>query len=209
MAAWVECLRAAPARLVAPVDQLVRAIGLLASRQDTGAGEKTHGGGWQAQVDAARWYLPPTTASERVPETPDATSAELPIVYGIDRIVLLVRDPRTLFAYWETTAASRAQVLARVAAPAACEALRVWTEPGAGGADRDPFAGIEITPVAGVTSAYVEGLVPGTAYRAAIGLRRPDGAFVSLARSTVVTTPRGAPSPDQTVRWVELERRAR
>src|SRR5207244_3320958 len=45
---------------------------------------------------------------------------------------------------------------------------------------------------------------PAASFCVEIGLATPGGRFLPLARSNVVTTPRATPSPDTTVRWVEV-----
>ena len=45
---------------------------------------------------------------------------------------------------------------------------------------------------------------PAATFCVEVGLRTPGGRFLPLARSNVITTPRSSPSPDTTVRWIDL-----
>src|SRR2546428_8916486 len=60
-----------------------------------------------------------TTAPATVPVAlVDREPGDLPRAYGRDRLVLLVRDPWWLFAYWELTPTSRIETLRRLGAEA-------------------------------------------------------------------------------------------
>lgn len=108
-----------------------------------------------------------------------------------DRLVVMVRDPYWLHAYWELSRKSieRAKValgqywhgsrpVLRV-----CEVLR----DGASMATRQPIRDIEIH--GGVTNWYIDVHSPPKTYQLDIGYLAPGGRFFCLARSNVVNTP--------------------
>lgn len=70
------------------------------------------GSGWGAQ--------PSAEAAAKVGHAlaAEAVEWELPDAYGVDRVLLLGRDPRWAFLYWELTQAGRAALEARVEAEA-------------------------------------------------------------------------------------------
>ncbi|REJ36043.1 MAG: hypothetical protein DIU82_05905 [Bacillota bacterium] len=142
---------------------------------------------------------------------PDDGPSELPSGYGVDRLTLLVRDPRCVFAFWEVTeggwrdAASRLppgngdpELVLRVfdltdvlgpgsvigpAPPGDYLAARI-NELASGGRCFD-YA------VAGADRWYVHLPEPGRVLAAEIGARR-GAAFAPIARSALVYTPPGA-----------------
>jgi hypothetical protein len=105
-------------------------------------------------------------------------------------VAVLVRDPETLFVFWEVAAPSlgrlRRTLGSRVVAVSPL-ALRV-TEATARG------SWLELPP-AGACSAYLR-VQPGRTYRVDLGLTVPSGAFHSLASAEAVTTPWAGPAAE-------------
>ncbi len=109
-----------------------------------------------------------------------------------DRVVVMVRDPYWLQAYWELSqqAVQRAQVALGQHWHAAKAVLRVheMVRDGTTNTARKVLRDIEIH--GGVNNWYIDVQSPPKSFQVDIGYRTPDGKFFSLARSSVVTTPR-------------------
>ncbi|MBN2184759.1 MAG: DUF4912 domain-containing protein [Candidatus Krumholzibacteriota bacterium] len=115
---------------------------------------------------------------------PPVDSMKIPDRYEITRIVVMVRDPNWIFAYWEV-AGERYRELERTYGKnwSRCRIiLRVFdrTE------SRKNYFDIE--PGYGTTSWYIR-VSAGKRYQAAIGLLDPDGKFVEIAISNIAETP--------------------
>jgi hypothetical protein len=112
-----------------------------------------------------------------------------------DRLVVMVRDPYWLQAYWELSRASieRARVAMgqnwHAAHPVLC--LHEITSDGANVGAHRVVRHIEIH--GGVNTWYVDVKDPPKTYQMEIGYQAPGGKFYALARSNVVSTPQSAP----------------
>jgi len=162
------------------------------------------GAGLQTQAAEAKYYLGPAPDVPRL----DRESGELPRAYGQTRLVLLARDPWTVFAYWEVMPTSRVEVLRALGdeAEGAREVLRVYDVSFITFDGTNAWATSDLEPTPGTESWYVNVGRPATSFCAEIGLRTAGGRFVPLARSNTVTTPPSQPSADTTTRWVRLAR---
>lgn len=89
--------------------------------------------------------------------------------YGDNRIVLMVRDPHWIFAYWETKDQRQEKI------------LRVY--------DTENWSSFDIEINGGARNWYVKVPAPNRTYCVDIGYIAPDGEFVAVARSNWVTTP--------------------
>jgi hypothetical protein len=145
---------------------------------------------------AAPTVPPPATTSTVLPDG----GSTLPRAYDLNRVVLLARDPWSLFAHWEISPVERVEALRELGGEGegVREVVRVHGPDG----DGLPSWDLEIEPGAQRLHFRVER--PGRAYRVEVGLRTQSGRFVSLVSSNTVTTPAAAPSPDLGVRWVAL-----
>lgn len=148
---------------------------------------------------------PPPTMPTPVAPSPafiggQGGSGELPRAYGLNRVVVLARDPWWLFAHWEISPVDRVEALRALGAEGegVREVLRVHGPDG----DGLPSWDLELEPGAQRIHFRVER--PGRAYRVEVGLRTRAGRFVALVSSSTVTTPPAAPSPELSVRWVAL-----
>jgi hypothetical protein len=108
-----------------------------------------------------------------------------------DRLVVMVRDPFWLHAYWELSRRSiqRAQVAMGQHWHAAGPILRVHqlTRNGTTSASRQAVRDIAIH--GGVNTWYIDVQDPPRSYQLEIGYAAPGGRFYCLARSNIVTTP--------------------
>ncbi len=121
-----------------------------------------------------------------------ADGPELPSAYGEDRIVLLVRDPWTVFAYWEATparAAAAREELRRRGSPECRPVLRIYETGRSAGAGTAPVSHFDVELENRADNRYVR-VKPDRTWFADIGFRGDKGDFVFLARSNRVITPR-------------------
>jgi hypothetical protein len=170
------------------------------------------GGGLQTEVEEAKYYLghspePLRTLTSDGP-LPDREPGDLPHIYGRDTLVLLPRDPWWVFAYWEVTPATREQALRRLGneADGARDVLRVHDVTFLTFTGDNAWFSFDLELVPSADHWYLNVPRPGASYLAEVGLRTRSGGFLSLVRSSAVTTARAAPSPDTALRWVELRR---
>jgi hypothetical protein len=112
-----------------------------------------------------------------------------------DRLVVMVRDPYWLHAYWELTRQSieRARVALGQHWHAAHPILRLLEvrHDGTTSTARNVIRDIEIH--GGVNNWYVDVDDPPKSFQLDLGYLGPDGKFLCLVRSNVVTTPQSAP----------------
>lgn len=132
---------------------------------------------------------------------------DLPEGYGDNRIVIQVRDPYWLFAYWEVSQRKLNSVIEKYgnALHNARRVLRVYdiTAIAFSGNNSNSFFDITINDVA--KNWYVNVGNPGRSYCIDIGLVLADGRFVLFARSNFVTTPIDGPSLVTDEEWMIVE----
>jgi len=130
---------------------------------------------------------------------------ELPESYGVDRVVLLVRDPYWLHAYWEITAGTVNRVRSQVGDLWGGHRwlLRVHTYPEGGGTPVGGHFDIDLNPAA--RNWYVQVPSPDCGYEAMIGILTRDGTFHPFAKSNRVRTPRDTMSDVLDVEWASTE----
>ncbi len=133
-------------------------------------------------------FSPPTAMHAGVSFAP---VFELPAHYGDDKIVLLVRDPWWIYAYWEVTEGRQARAreeIRRQGLEPDKLALRVYDVTGASIEAPRSFFDIEVVFLA--SNWYIDVGIPDRDWVAELGLRTRDGRFFPLVRSNVVRTPR-------------------
>ncbi|MFH1920610.1 MAG: DUF4912 domain-containing protein [Planctomycetota bacterium] len=123
-----------------------------------------------------------------------------------DRLVVMVRDPYWLHAYWEVTRQSveRARVAMGQHWHAARPILRLSevTRDGTTSTVRNVLRDIEIH--GGVNNWYVDVDDPPKSFQLDIGYLGPDGKFLCLIRSNAVTTPLSGPVDGVDGNWAEV-----
>ncbi len=116
---------------------------------------------------------------------------ELPGQYGEDKITVLVRDPRWIYAYWEITPQAFDRVRKQVGEKfnSAKMALRVYdvSKINFNGSNAHGFFDIPINQYA--DSWYIETGGPGKSFCVDIGYLLPGGRFITIARSNAVRMP--------------------
>ncbi len=197
--------RAAKARLVAakpPSRIKPNAKTPLRARPQIAAARNTNGNSTEEQIERSKFDVgvPTKDLSAKVPK-------DLPGGYGKDRIVVMVRDPYWLHAYWEMTrqAIQRAEAALGQEWHGAKPILRVLdvTSHDTTNAGERPVRDIEIH--GGCNNWYIEVQNPPRSFRVDIGYLSRAGHFYVLARSNVVTTPRAGISDHIDENWADFD----
>ena len=127
---------------------------------------------------------------------PRAMPQELPEQYGQDKIVLQVRDPRWIHAYWEISAQAyeRLNNEFKDELYRAKRILRVYdvSQIIFDGKNAHRFFDIQINE--GASNWYIDTPGPGRSWCVDLGLLLTDGRFIMLVRSNTVSTPIEGPS---------------
>ncbi|MBS3886128.1 MAG: DUF4912 domain-containing protein [Dethiobacter sp.] len=111
---------------------------------------------------------------------------ELPGAYGIDRLVLLPKDPHWLFAYWEVTAKLENRFRKQYGADwdTAQLILRIH--------DLETGRHREITLDGRADNNYLQVEEADHAYYVEMGRILPNGSFISMLISNIIRTPRNS-----------------
>lgn len=155
-------------------------------------------GGQQVLVEKAKYYTPSCPGIGR------QMPRDLPCEYGIDRIVLQVRDPWWVFAYWEVTGWTWDRLKSDLGNDFynAKKVLRVYdvTNIIFNGKNAHSFFDMEL----GFDSKnwYINIKSPGRAWCVDLGLILPGGRFVTILRSNTVHTPLDGPSNITDEEWM-------
>jgi hypothetical protein len=173
------------------------------SRPQFAAARNTNGNAsTEEQIERSKYDVgvPTRDLSAKVPK-------DLPAGYGKDRIVLMVRDPYWLHAYWELTrhAVKRAEAALGQDWHGAKPILRLLdvTAADTTAASERPVRDIEIH--GGCNNWYLEVQNPPRSFRVDIGYLSRNGQFYVLARSNVVATPRAGVSDRLDENWSDLD----
>ena len=158
--------------------------------------------GSHAPVDLAP--TSPSAARAEAPTPAIDAPPDVPLRHGVDRLVVLVRDPYWVYAWWELTESRLNAGLREIGADSQL-VLRVydislidWN-----GQNHHDHFDLEIEDLAG--NWYIELGRPGASFCAELGLRRADGRFLALVRSNMVTLPRDSMSPVVDEEWMVVE----
>ncbi|GEM_PF-927365 len=158
----------------------------------------------------ASWTAPPVAPGRSAaPSTRRSTAVEdtftIPTGYGDTRIVLLVKDPWWIYAYWEINAQHEREVRRQLLPEdigGVQSILRVYDVTGRNFPTDPPHHRSDI-PLSGLAmSWYLHVNAPNRSFIVDIGLLTRDGRFLLLARSNCVTTPRCEPSDILDEAWL-------
>lgn len=142
---------------------------------------------------AQKFGAPPQAAEEE---------RELPGAYGETRIVLMVRDPNWMHAYWEVAQTKKQEVESRARAswPSLRKVLRVYDVTGVRftGSNAHRFFDIDINDFA--SNWYLQ-VGPDRAWCVDLGVVTASGEFILIARSNIARTPRDGVSPVTDEEW--------
>ncbi|HEV3262337.1 MAG TPA: DUF4912 domain-containing protein, partial [Gemmataceae bacterium] len=156
----------------------------------------------EEQVESAKFDVgvPTKDLSAKVPK-------DLPSGYGKDRIVVMVRDPYWLHAYWELTrhAIQRAEAALGQEWHGARPILRLLdvSHHDVTSAAESIVRDIDIH--GGCNNWYIDVGNPPRAFRVDIGYLSKRGRFYVLARSNVVSTPRAGVSDIIDENWADFD----
>ncbi|MDF9408964.1 MAG: hypothetical protein A4E52_01395 [Pelotomaculum sp. PtaB.Bin013] len=149
---------------------------------------------------------PPAALSSHQLQRPP--EPELPHCYGIDRMVLLARDPHWLFAYWEITATKQDEFTNNYG-PEAWSAthpvLRIYDITGIDFNGKNALGYTDIHISESADNWYVQVGKPDRSFCVDLGRMFPDGRFITLLRSNAVTTPRASLSDRLDEEWMWIE----
>lgn len=148
------------------------------------------------------------------PPSPAASAASveeqfsIPSGYGHDRIVLMVKDPWWVFAYWEvqssTERAARAQLLPDEVAGLKT-VLRVYDVTDVDVPVQPAARSFDIVLSGLASNWYIHTDAPNHAFIAELGLLTAGGRFLPLVRSNRVRTPRFGPSEIIDEAWMTTD----
>jgi len=151
---------------------------------------------------------PPMTGGGAPLAADPEPSFSIPTGYGDDHIVLMVKDPWWIYAYWEiqqgTERAARAQLLPHEAADLKT-VLRVYDVTGVDFPAQSAHRSVDIALSGLAMSWYIETNAPGRSFIVEIGLLANNGRFILLARSNRVTAPRFGPSEIIDEAWMTTD----
>jgi hypothetical protein len=148
----------------------------------------------------------PTQAPEAGPWLEERVN--LPFSYGVDRIVLMVRDPQWLFTYWDISGSTWEEIQRRgLHEPGAGwrRVLRLHDVTGTTGAELGSHtlrADIEVTRDA--VDWYFQSPHSDRDYVVEFGYLSASGEFFRIAVSNVIAAPRAVPSSDMDATWGRL-----
>jgi uncharacterized protein len=180
-----------------PAAKAPRARRQLAAARNT-AGSATG----ELEVERSKFDVgvPTKDLSAKVPR-------DLPAGYGKDRIVVMVRDPYWLHAYWELTrqAILRAEAALGQEWHGAKPILRLLDVTCHDTTNAAEAVVRDIDIHGGCNNWYIDVLNPPRSYRVDIGYLARNGQFYVLARSNVVTTPRAGLSDVIDENWADID----
>jgi hypothetical protein len=169
----------------------------MAAARDTSNGSTA-----EEQVERSKYEVgvPTRDLSAKAPK-------DLPSGYGKDRIVVMVRDPYWLHAYWELTrhAVQRAEAALGQDWHGARPILRLFdvSSRGTTNTAESPLRDIDIH--GGCNNWYIQVDNPPRSFRVDIGYLSRRGRFYVLARSNVVSTPRAGVSDIIDENWSDID----
>jgi uncharacterized protein len=156
----------------------------------------------EEEVERAKFDvgIPTKDLSAKVPQN-------LPAGYGKDRIVVMVRDPYWLHAYWELTHQSiqRAEAALGQDWHTARPVLRVVDVSSHDTTSTSEATVRDIEIHGGCQNWYVEVQQPPKSYRVDVGYLSRRGQFYCLSRSNVVSTPRANVSDTLDENWTDID----
>jgi hypothetical protein len=131
-----------------------------------------------------------------------------PFSYGVDKVVVLVRDPQWLFCYWDISSATWDEVQKRgLNDPDSGwrRVLRLHDLTGTGGEEPSDATIVQVLEVAaGAIDWYFQAPQADRVYLVEFGYLSADGQFFLVARSNLATVPRMSPSDVMDEEWGHL-----
>jgi len=190
-----------------------------AATVSTAAGRTPAKGPVVKRVPEREWQMPsgreePIMAQERVADAkfytgtpvarPEEPSGALPHEYGQERLTLLVRDPHTVFAFWEMPQQRLDRERERSGRDSRL-CVRIYDVTGVAFDGRNEIAYFDQEVYERVGSWYFDLGRAGHAFCADLGLRTQDGRFQTLLRSNAISMPREGFSDVLDEEWAATE----
>jgi hypothetical protein len=150
----------------------------------------------QEKVSDAKFYTGP-----EVDHVALRSSDKLPAGYGEDRITLMARDPSLTYAYWEATPERLVKERSWFGMEAAL-VVRIYDITGVQFDGRNAVGYFDQDIAEPTGSWYFETGRPGHSFCADLGMRSPEGRFLTLARSNYITMPRDGVSDVIDEEWM-------
>jgi hypothetical protein len=133
------------------------------------------------------------------------SARDLPDEYGDTRIVLLVRDPEWLYAYWEINDATRAELDLPRTGHNRRMVVRMYNINGRNWPAEAAhyFYDVDVSPFS--NNWYIRVNEPESRWCAELGMIDEDRNYICIARSNVVATPSETMSPETDTEWMVVE----
>lgn len=148
-----------------------------------------------ALVQSAADALAATAAELAAFEVPDlADDLSLPMTVGVDRVVTLIRDPESVFTYWELTPNGVGRAKGAHDGPSDL-VLRTYIIADSNQPDSGPTSIRDLSVTDWLGRATIQVDQPGKRVVVAIGFKRGD-VFAHVAQSTAVRLPRRSPGAE-------------
>jgi uncharacterized protein len=144
----------------------------------------------EVAIEQSKYSTPVAVKPRRV------TPAELPGGYGQDRIVIQVRDPWWIHAYWEITYGTYDRLRAELGGAFynAKRIIRIYDISYINFNGRNAHRSFDIDVGHDASNWYIDTGSPGRSWCVDIGFLLADGRFIMVARSNIVHTPLAGPS---------------
>ncbi len=145
----------------------------------------------QERVEDAKYFV---AEEERAPAP---LPEDLPSYYGDNKLVLMVRDPWWLFAYWELIpeeVSRRREEIPEEERSASQFVMRVYDISHIDFDGSNAHYYFDVVIPYGAERWYINVNAPGRSWVAEMGWLAPDGKFYPVVRSNVVATPLDGPS---------------
>jgi hypothetical protein len=189
-------------RVAANARPAAHASGARPQAQTAAARNTSGNGSGEETVESSKYDVgvPTKDLSAKVPK-------DLPGGYGKDRIVVMVRDPYWLHAYWELTrhAIQRAEAALGQEWHAARPILRLLDVSSQDTTSTAESIIRDIDIHGGCNNWYIDVSNPPRSYRVDIGYLARSGRFYILSRSNVVSTPRAGVSDVIDENWADID----
>ncbi|MCX7964831.1 MAG: DUF4912 domain-containing protein [Candidatus Sumerlaea chitinivorans] len=153
-----------------------------------------------APTDVREHYFQEHRGAPPLPEVP-----ELPSEYGDTKIVLLVRDPEWVYAYWEINDAVRAEYNLPRHGHSRRMVIRLYNITGRNWPTENAhyFFDIDISPYA--NNWYIKVPEPDQQWVAELGTFDERGEYLPIVQSNIVRTPRDRMSDETDADWMVVE----
>ncbi len=132
-------------------------------------------------------------------------SRDVPAEYGDTRLVLLVRDPEWIFAFWEINEATRAEMQIPRGGHDRRMVLRFYKTDGRSWPEEPAHYTFDVDVGPYANNWYIKMPEPDSEWCAEVGTFDDDGNYISIVRSNRITMPRDSISEETDSQWMTVE----